>query len=688
MTVNTEETRLRNPFHNPLVTELIDDPGLYQMMFSERILVGATLGVFLPTNVVLVGPQGSGKSMILNLIRQPVLGEWIAKNGRPPAPIQHADPFFGISVNLVRANFHAFGRRSVSRYRGLESIDFDLEATCAADFLNHYLFREFLKGIEYILSPNGSALKSWLGIGPNFSKDSGAIGSISSWDCWFGYYRKCKILDDFLLQCERRLSSWRSFLNTNEGIPDDIWDTKSTLGDAQHAMGNLLGTMLGKSGRLPLFVVIDQYGELPELNPTHGRTLQKVINSLIKARDPVAFYKIGARSYEWGSELRVWGAESRIEIQRDYIVIDLSDVLMRNEDSKGWLFPDFAKDVAHKRIEVEGRLNIKRESIEGIFGKWRALDEADLYFPKSDPKPEKRKMTVIRGLTDKITVQIRHVCGKNASSLDLRLASAWALQRQQRGISETEILRELRDKPWTKMKWWRKERIEVALLQIASVANQKRRYFGWETVVYLSGGNITAFLLICAEIWDMATKMDFHPLDQAPVEVRVQTEGILVASEKWRVRDRNESLGGRKRYEVLSQLGPAIQESLIGDLAISNPGHSGFSLRETDLGKGEEGDKVREFLENGVNWAVLEERQHTSKQREGAARRKWYLHPLLCATFGIPFKRVKEPLYVGVSDVYNWIRGDRRIRFGKVGPVNGKGFDHKQQLRMPFGEAL
>ncbi len=126
----------------------------------------------------------------------------------------------------------------------------------------------------------------------------------------------------------------------------------------------------GISERLPLFVVVDQYKVLPELNPTHGTSLQRLVNTLIKARDPVVFYKIGARTYDWGNELRIWGADSRIEVQRDYVLIDLAEVLMRNEDSKGWLFPEFATDVAYRRLKEVGQYSrVRKDTVKKIFGR-------------------------------------------------------------------------------------------------------------------------------------------------------------------------------------------------------------------------------------------------------------------------------------------------------------------------------
>lgn len=673
-----EITRIRNPFHDPLVTELIEDPILYSKMLSQKILVGETLQVFQPKNVILVGPQGSGKSMILNLIRYEVLSKWIHWRRKPPSPLKHLAPFFGISINLVRADFHAFGRRSVSRVVSGGQMDQNLDATCAADFLNHYLLREFLKGIKFLLSNEGSRSKDWMGI-KSISLDY-VTRTIASWDCWFGYYADCNSFDALLSKCEQRLSIRRSFLNANiDEIPKDIWKSKSTLGKPLHEVGNFLQSIIPKKKRLPLFVVIDQYEVLPELNPSFGTFLQRIVNTLIKARDPVVFYKIGARTYDWGTELRIWGAESRIEVQRDYIIINLADVLMRDEDAKGWLFPDFARDVAYKRIKVEGRYReVSEEQIEKIFGTWDPKREAELYF-----KDKSRIPIVLTKISNAVMRQIESICIKDSSPLDLRLAAAWALERQKRKVPESEIIAELQTYPWKK-RWWWKERVEIALLQIASLANQKRRYFGWSTVIFLSGSNISNFLLLCSEIWDRATKLSIRPLDEYPLSPLIQSKGIFAASEQWLNRDKNEQIGGRKRFEVVTRLGTAIHESLIGDLAISNPGHSGFSLRETDLSGSEKGKIVAEFLQRAVSWAIFEERAHTSKFREAAIRRKWYLHPLLSPFFAIPYKRVKEPLYVNIDDVYNWVFGIEKVKFGSVELPSKT--QNKSQLQISFRE--
>nr|MDQ3821600.1 hypothetical protein [Acidobacteriota bacterium] len=80
------------------------------------------------------------------------------------------------------------------------------------------------------------------------------------------------------------------------------------------------------------------------------------------------------------------------------------------------------------------------------------------------------------------------------------------------------------------------------------------------------------------------------------------------------------------------------------------------------------------------NWALFEERPHTSKQqKETATRRKWYLCALMAPFFGIPYIRVKEPLYVTIDEVYDWIfKGDKIVlrrsksRFGNEDTNKGQ----------------
>ena len=128
---------------------------------------------------------------------------------------------------------------------------------------------------------------------------------------------------------------------------------------------------------------------------------------------------------------------------------------------------------------------------------------------------------------------------------------------------------------------------------------------------------------------------------------------------------------------MVGRIGSAIHDVLVADFAISNPGHTGFSLREDELSSSDKGLAVRGLLQDAVSWAILEERTHTSKLREAATRRKWYLHPLLSPRFAIPYKRVKEPLYVGIEQVHAWLFEDARVSFRPQRRTKAAGTKHR-----------
>lgn len=687
MNASATDLRFRNPFREATSSETIEKPDVYAQIFSQTILVNETLDVFEKSNVVLTGPQGTGKTMILCLFRHSFLAACLQRADTAKI-LTNIRPYLSISINLVRSGFHVFGRRSPANTRHSHSIAVeDLNAQGASDVLCHTLFRQLLLYLQFLRSEEGEGLRSWMQI-PLDSLDPSALAEeMAHWTCWRKYYSRQRTIDGLIRKCEDRLNLWHDFLNANiDSVPDAVWRTTPPLEDVLHQMGKLAAKLTPADRPLPLYVVIDQYEVLPELNQVYGTSLQRIVNSLIKSRDPYVFYKIGARPYDWGKELRVWGSESRIEIDRDYKIVSLTDILRKGENKRGWLFPKFAADVAFRRLqEVFGDdLPCGHDYIKRMFGNWSETEEAELYLGKN---AESRRRIVVRHVSKKLQSAIESRCGENCSVLDLRLASAWALQQVQRGIDEDTIIHGIAatPAPWERGSW-RKERVEIALLQIASMTNQRKYYFGWTSALYLSGSDIRAFLRICEEVWELAAKIDPKGLSaNLPVSRDIQTEGIFEASHHWRMRDRTETYGGGShRYSVLSNLGPSIHEYLISDAAISNPGHSGFSIRETDL-TSDEPRRVVEFLGKGVNWAIFEERPHTSKNREGATRAKWFLHPILSPAFGIPLKRVKEPFYTTIEQLYRWLFERAPIRFGTRSRRN-KPDSNPAQRTLPFGE--
>ena len=124
-------------------------------------------------------------------------------------------------------------------------------------------------------------------------------------------------------------------------------------------------------------------------------------------------------------------------------------------------------------------------------------------------------------------------------------------------------------------------------------------------------------------------------------------------------RESNEKAGGSRRYHVVSRLGHAIAEAVIADDAISNPGHTGFSLRESDLQQGVRVAEVATFLEGEDEFQHLSRAKSIPPKTKSRIRGANGIFTHDCpANFGIPYKRVKEPLYVDLDTVYRWFFTD------------------------------
>jgi hypothetical protein len=636
-----------NPFREALVTELLESPDLYRDWFSPTILIAEALDVFKHSNVVVTGPQGSGKSMLLNLLRYPFLGKWLA-GGKDQLPNGLDTPFLGLSINLVRSHIQIFGRRSVSA-RMLGRQDHWIDAVCAGDFLATSILIEFLRALEYMQSADGQGLRDWLGLSVSSDFES-AVVRFSRAHVWHGFYDDANSRSELRSRAQDRLDTWRSFLNTNiDEIPPRIWNSKVEINQVTHEIGNLLRDQ--SPSKPPLMLVIDQYEELPHLNKAYGSELQRLVNSMIKARDPVVFVRVGARTHDWGRELRTVASESRIELQRDYKLVDIAAILNRNEEGHREVFPRLALDVATRRIRTGQRWDNSRT--KALFGRWKPEEEANSYL--RDPRRRKALAKNSPALQERV---LRWTA--RSGVLDVRLASAWVASQEKRGIPTEEIVKHGQQQPWLH-EWWRKERVHVALIQIASFANQRKRWFGWEQIVALAGSNISAFVFLCGSVWDEAARRKAEFLD-TEIEPQVQTLGIRRASATWRSRDEaDERTGGARRATAIRRLGTALANLVVTDPAISNPGHSGFSLSDTESGvelTPEQKVELRDFLDNAVSWASLEERPHASKERGGGMRTKWYLHPLLAPAFGVPIVRVKEPKYVKPEQLYECLFGD------------------------------
>ena len=236
--------------------------------------------------------------------------------------------------------------------------------------------------------------------------------------------------------------------------------------------------------------------------------------------------------------------------------------------------------------------------------------------------------------------------------LSARLGEAWARQNGKQDIvNQIDIQKPY---PWEKNKYWKKERIDQALIQIASRNRQQLIWEGRDDIINLSGGNILAFLSLCQQIWEVwmrDTKDIVQDQSLPKFDEVIQTLGILEASAKW-YEEVSSVKGGGSRKLFITYLGTKFYRVLTQDQKMSYPGHNGFSLVEADFISY---NHINKFLTEASDFGDLQERQHTTKNSSGEKRIKWYLNPIFSPRFKIPSIRTKEPMYVSIKSFEDWM---------------------------------
>ena len=174
----------------------------------------------------------------------------------------------------------------------------------------------------------------------------------------------------------------------------------------------------------------------------------------------------------------------------------------------------------------------------------------------------------------------------------------------------------------------------------------------------LSGSHLLIFLFLLQHIWDAWLRDNRGRSDdefQFPIDVDVQSQGVMEASIEWRSKQ-IEGPNARQRKKFVDILGEHFYTTLINDKAMSYPGGNGISISNVEL---ETEQNIFLFLSEAASFGDLFETSHTSK-RKGEKRTKYYLAPILSPVFRIPAIHTKEPEYIGATQVINWLNGDTR----------------------------
>lgn len=639
-----------NPFFETYVGDRLTSSE-FVGIFSP-FLVKHAQALFLPGNVVVKGIQGSGKSMLLTLLRADVRREY--ERAMAPFPVEGATGnFIGAGINLAHDNAMDFG------YRRLTD-DPEENALLFADFVNHHILLDLFEALGKLAEP-GREIKHCPAVSLDPERTDAFAQRVQAHPVFQGFLAGCGTIAEIEARMRHRINKYVRYLHRNDRELDD--DVRATKTD----MGTPISTVVAELKRagiiaekLPVYIHIDQYEELANIASPDERTpdYRAVINRALARREPAISYRIGTRGHAWRNHGLILGTTARLEEERDYKFVDLDLLLKRPENPKTYIFPHFVADVFARRLRHVG---LASEDAKGdkllsiIFGSGIAPQEKARRYGGRNPS---RAVKVDPDWPEPFSTELREMA--DGEPLDARLLEARALQRIDRTapratrLLPSELTMAIRDD--VEREWWRKERVELALVQIAGRCQERPIWSGKSEVIELSGGNILTFLNICQNIWDTNSQLGRRSRDQglARIDDDLQAIGILKASEYWLRKILRETGRSGDRSRFVQLLGTLLARRLHNDRRMSNPGHNGFSVPDDELAAPAFAF-VQDLLWEMVDYGSLVASSHTTKEKDRLARTKFYLNPVLCPHFRIHYKRLKEPIYVHAAEVAGWM---------------------------------
>lgn len=639
-----------HPFQELYVTETIG-PDRFISLFSP-FLVKHAPALFQPGNIFIKGVQGSGKSMLLRLLH-PETRIAYEKAGKILPIKKESSRFISAGVNLTKCGAIDFGQLPIAN--GKEGEEIKVLPLYFGDFINYLVVIDLLKCLEILTSELDGKIAAELGISNSKQKMDDFAKSLSQDDCWFGYLNGISDIDILKNRMTERVSSYRAFLNLNMSkLPDEINNSKTSIGVPISQTVKYLRDNAVIPNDLTVFIKIDQYEELTRLESIKsdlGPLYQQVIHKAIGMRDAQVSYRVGTRRYALKDDLPIYGTNSKLEEERNYKVIDIDEILRRTESSRTWIFPDFAEDVFARRIsQTDFRDSLKKESLlRKVFGPSpHAADVAKDYAGRSPRRGVRTESNWPQNWIDFLNNLA------DVDPLQARLAEAWCRQDSKEKREVMYKIPSERPYPWEKP-YWKKERVEQALMQIAGRCGARMTWAGTHDILALSGTNILVFLSMCQHIWNVWVRdnrgLNYSQAYLPKIEPDIQTLGIQEASSHWFDKISSEA-GGKRHQRFIRYVGTMFYKKMSEDKAMSYPGNNGFSLKISELNSKE---VVRSFLADAVDYGNLYDSPHTTKTKDREQRRKWYLNPILCPLFKIPVARTKEPMYVSDKDVAEWI---------------------------------
>ena len=651
-----------NPFHTLYLTENVGDNDI-PLMFSP-VLVPFVAPLYLPGNVVLRGMQGTGKTMLLSLLDTNVRLEfWANENSTSRREtISRCDPlpvaqrrFVGAGINLSKSYASTLNEIVASDDRG-ENIR--LTRAYFGDYLNCWVLRDLLASLEALITRAPAESRQEVGI----CNDAGMICEalrLMADDPACSFLRGHSTVAAARLALEKRLRAYRGLVsNPRKPLESEIDETRSFLGEPLSVATRALRSVGVIKPDVSVIVTIDQFEQMVRRaqddgdEQKHTRFID-LIYEMIASRNPEVSYRIGTRPN---------AVQKLSDAARDYSDVNLDAILQRTESGrkKRWSFQQFAEDAFRRRIAAsehpfQNEISNSVDPITQVFGDSPSHTERATICASKNPD---RVLRFEEDWSDGIRSVLEDLAKKDAVAA--KLGEAWIRQQSSRG-KQVDVARwtEVESRPWeyNAKQWWKKERLPLAVLQVATQNAQRLPYFGEGDIVSLAGENILVFILICKEIWECDARHKAAAKESAVEERLVpftrlrQAEGIRDASRDWRGKIA-ESADGDTLQRFMDVLGQRLHAQLIDDRAMSYPGANGISLAVDDLKTAPE---IERLLIDATAECFLLQREHTPKSKTRGISVKWYPHPILAPFYGLTLPRTKEPLYLNVATLRRWL---------------------------------
>ena len=646
-----------NPFHDLYLSETITEDALVDL-FSPVIVEHSRL-MFEPGNVIILGQQGTGKTMLLNLLRPESRLAYARADVKFPLPTK-SSRFVGAGINLRKCGALEFAQHLEEDTDKRDVRELQL---LFADFINYLIVIDLIASVQKLIDANNQKILKDIGVSGSKEHLNKFSKLIASDQCWFGALDGVENLEQLVEKLSSRIAQYRRFINLNiTEMPRDVRERKTVIGDPILKAAQALRTAGVLAEDTKVFIRIDQYEQLTTLNvlgTAYGTGCQQQIHKALAARDGRVSYRIGTRRHGWPAPPVIFKTDDVLELKRDFDLIDMDEMWRRKENARTWIFPKFACDIFERRLKgSEFDFGPTPTLLDATGSSLKPLERANRYFSNADTRAkiiEKAFGSLPESVGQAWKEYVAQIGQSNL--LAAWLCCAWIRQKCAGKKSVLPAHPPSIDDaiPWASQPYWQKERVNQALMQIASANRQVLMWSGEDDILSLCGGHLLIFLFLLQHIWDAWLRDKRGLVDGAfnfPVSDDVQSQGIMEASIEWRSKQ-IEGTNALQRKTFVDTLGEHFYKSLIKDKAMSYPGANGISLAVADLDTNLE---ISRFLREAASYGDIFAAPHTSKKK-GEKRTKYYLAPIFSPYFRIPAAHTKEPEYVKLGSVANWLAG-------------------------------